>query len=215
MRIIASFLAILALALLAAAESAMLLDPANPFWSEAAPETYRVRFETTKGNFVLEATRSLAPHGADRFYNLIRAGFYDGSRFYRVISGRFVQFGIAGDPRIASLWRDVRIPPDPERAHNLRGSFAFAMVTPDARTTQIFIATGDMTEQDGAGFAPFGRVVEGMDVLERLYAGYGERSGGGMRGGKQEKLFEGGNRYLDEDFTLLDKLLRAVIVSGR
>jgi homoserine O-acetyltransferase len=215
MRIIASFLAILALALLAAADSAMLLDPANPFWSEAAPETYRVRFETTKGNFVLEATRSLAPHGADRFYNLIRAGFYDGSRFYRVISGRFVQFGIAGDPRIASLWRDVRIPPDPERAHNLRGSFAFAMVTPDARTTQIFIATGDMTEQDGAGFAPFGRVVEGMDVLERLYAGYGERSGGGMRGGKQEKLFEGGNRYLDEDFTLLDKLLRAVIVSGR
>lgn len=212
MRGIPSCLAIVAIGILSAAEAGFFLDPGNPFWNEAAPETYRARFETTKGSFVLEATRALAPHGADRFYNLIRAGFYDDSRFYRVISGRFVQFGIAGDPKIASLWRDRRIPSDPERAHNLRGSFAFAMVTPDARTTQIFITTGDMTAQDGAGFAPFGRVVEGMDVLERLYAGYGEQSGGGMRAGRQDKLFEEGNRYLDRNFPQLDKLIRAVIL---
>jgi cyclophilin family peptidyl-prolyl cis-trans isomerase len=215
MRRIPSCLPLVAIAILSAAENRMLLDPGNPFWAAAAPETYRARFETTKGNFVLEATRALAPHGADRFYNLIRAGFYDDSRFYRVISGRFVQFGIAGDPKIDSLWRDVRIPPDPERAHNVRASFAFAMVTPDARTTQIFIATGDMTAQDGTGFAPFGRVMEGMDVLERLYSGYGEHSGGGMRAGRQQRLFEEGNRYLDQNFPQLDKLLRAVIVSGR
>jgi homoserine O-acetyltransferase len=201
-----------AIAILSAAEASLLFDPGNSFWTEAAPETYRARFETTKGSFVLEATRALAPHGADRFYNLIRAGFYDDSRFYRVISGRFVQFGIAGDPKIASVWRDRRIPADPERAHNVRGCFAFAMVTPDARTTQIYIATGDMTAQDGTGFAPFGKVVEGMDVLERLYAGYGERSGGGMRAGRQDKLFEEGNGYLDRNYPELDKLIHAAIV---
>lgn len=197
---------------LPAANRTVLLDPANPFWAQAAPASYRVRIETTKGAFVLEATRALAPHGADRFYNLVRAGFYDDSRFYRVIAGSFVQFGIAGDPAIAAVWRDRRIPPDRERAGNVRGSFAFAMVTPDARTTQIFVATGDMTRQDGQGFAPFGRVVEGMEVLERLYAGYGERSGGGMRAGHQQKLFEEGNAYLDREFPKLDRLIRAAIV---
>src|SRR4051812_5558310 len=177
-----------------------------------APETYRVRVETTKGSFVLEATRSLAPHGADRFYHLVETGFYDNSRFFRVIQGRFAQFGIAGDPKLAALWRDAKLPADPERASNARGSFAFAMITPDARTTQIFIATGDMTQQDGTGFAPFGKVIEGMDVVEKLYAGYGERSGGGMRAGRQEKLFEEGNAYLDREFPLLDRLVRARIV---
>ncbi|HEY1336498.1 MAG TPA: peptidylprolyl isomerase [Bryobacteraceae bacterium] len=177
-----------------------------------APETFRVRVETTKGAFVLEAVRALAPHGADRFYRLVESGYYDDSRFYRVIARRFVQFGIAGDPKVSAAWRERRISADPERASNVRGSFAFAMATPDARTTQIYVATGDMTAQDGQGFAPFGKVVEGMDVLERLYSGYGERSGGGIRGGKQQKLFEEGNAYLDREFPELDKLIRARIV---
>jgi cyclophilin family peptidyl-prolyl cis-trans isomerase len=192
--------------------AAALRDPAHWLWRQPAPERYRVRIETTKGSFVLEATRALAPHGADRFYHLVETGFYDDSRFFRVIQGRFAQFGIAGDPELAAIWRDARIPTDPESAPNARGSFAFAMVTPDARTTQIFIATGDMTQQDGTGFAPFGKVIEGMEVIEKLYSEYGERSGGGMRAGRQAKLFEEGNAYLDREFPLLDRLVRARIV---
>jgi peptidyl-prolyl cis-trans isomerase A (cyclophilin A) len=191
---------------------AALRDPAHPLWNRPAPETYRVRVETATASFVLEVTRSLAPHGADRFYHLVETGFYDDSRFYRVNAGRFAQFGIAGDPKIAAVWRDVKIPTDPERASNVRGSFAFAMAMPDARTTQIYICTGDLTQQDGTGFAPFGKVVEGMDVVEKLYSGYGERSGGGIRAGRQAKLFEEGNAYLDRDFPMLDKLVRARIV---
>jgi homoserine O-acetyltransferase len=106
----------------------------------------------------------------------------------------------------------VKIPADPERASNVRGSFAFAMATPEARTTQIYICTGDMTQQDGTGFAPFGKVVEGMDVVEKLYSGYGERSGGGIRAGKQARLFEEGNAYLDREFPMLDRLVRARVV---
>jgi cyclophilin family peptidyl-prolyl cis-trans isomerase len=192
--------------------AAALRDPSHWLWSQPAPDNYRVRIETTKGSFVLEATRVLAPHGADRFYHLVETRFYDDSRFFRVIEGRFAQFGIAGNPGLAAVWRDGKIPVDRERASNARGSFAFAMVTPDARTTQIFIATGDMTQQDGTGFAPFGKVIDGMDVVEKLYAGYGERSGGGMRAGRQAKLFEEGNAYLDREFPMLDRLVRARIV---
>jgi len=192
--------------------AAALRDPSHALWNRPAPETYRVRIETTKGSFVLEATRALAPHGADRFYHLVETGFYDDSRFFRVIAGRFAQFGVPGSPALAAIWRDARIQVDPERSSNTRGSFAVAMVTPDARTTQIFIATGDMTQQDGTGFAPFGRVVEGIGIVDRLYSEYGERSGGGMRAGRQAKLFEEGNAYLDREFPQLDRLIRATIV---
>jgi imidazolonepropionase-like amidohydrolase/cyclophilin family peptidyl-prolyl cis-trans isomerase len=178
-----------------------------------APEVYRVKIETTKGSFVMEVNRGLAPLGADRFYHLVQIGFYDNSRFYRAITGRFVQFGIAGDPAVASTWRNDRFPDDPVRASNIRGTFAFAMTGPDTRTTQIYINTGDQLQQDAMGFAPFGKVVEGMDVVDKLYQGYGERSGGGMRAGKQDKLFEEGNAYLDREFPLLDKLLSARIVT--
>ena len=209
--------AVILLALSAAAQTpaerdAALRDPSHWVWTRAAPERYSVRIETTKGSFVLEATRALAPHGADRFYHLIVCGFYDDSRFFRVIQGRFAQFGIAGDPKLSAVWHDARIPADAERASNVRGSFAFAMVTPDARTTQIYIATGDMTQQDGTGFAPFGKVVAGMDVVEKLYSGYAERSGGGMRAGHQARLFEEGNAYLDREFPLLDRIIRGRIV---
>jgi len=190
----------------------MLRNPQDSFWKRPSPSVYRVRIQTTKGDFVLEVTRSQAPLGADRFYHLVQAGFYDNSRFYRVIAGRFVQFGIAGDPKIAQVWRDASFPDDPVRASNVRGTFAFAMTGPNARTTQIYINTGDQSRLDKMGFAPFGKVVEGMDVVDSLYSGYGERSGGGMRGGHQGKLFEEGNAYLDREFPQLDKVIRAKIV---
>jgi cyclophilin family peptidyl-prolyl cis-trans isomerase len=181
--------------------------------AQPAPETYRVKVETIKGSFTLEVTRALAPLGADRFYQLVESGFYNDSRFYRVISGRFAQFGIAGDPRIARIWRDKPFPDDPVRARNTRGTFAFAMTGPNTRTTQIYINVTDQPRQDADGFAPFGKVVEGMEVVDKLYSGYGESSGGGMRGGKQGKLFEEGNAYLDREFPLLDKLVRARVVT--
>lgn len=190
-----------------------LKNPGDALWTTPAPAVYRAKIETTKGVFVLEVTRSLAPRGADRFYHLVECGFYDNSRFYRVIAGRFVQFGIAGDPEIAQVWRDARFPDDPVRASNVRGTFAFAMTGQNARTTQIYINTGDQSRLDAMGFAPFGKVVEGMDVVDRLYSGYGEHSGGGMRAGHQGKLFEEGNTYLDREYPLLDKLIRATVIS--
>ncbi len=190
-----------------------LRDPRNKIWTRPAPEIYRAKIETDKGAFTLEVTRALAPLGADRFYHLVESGFYDDSRFYRIIAGRFAQFGIAGDPRIARIWRSESFPDDPVRASNTRGTFAFAMTGPNARTTQIYINVSDQPRQDADGFAPFGKVVEGMQVVDRLYSGYAETSGGGMRGGKQGKLFEEGNAYLDREFPLLDKLQHARIVN--
>jgi homoserine O-acetyltransferase len=189
-----------------------LRDPKNSLWTQPAPEVYRVLIKTTKGNITLEVTRALAPRGADRFYHLVEVGFYNDSRFYRVITGRFAQFGIAGDPAIAKIWQNERFPDDPVKDTNVRGTFAFAMTGPDARTTQIYVNTGDQSRLDAMGFAPFGKVVEGMDVVDSLYAGYAEQSGGGMRAGHQGKLFDEGNAYLDREFPLLDKLLRAEIV---
>ena len=206
--------------LLAAASQALapekrsraLQDPHDSLWSQPAPGIYRVRMETAKGIVLLDVTRALAPRGADRFYHLVQVGFYDNSRFFRVISGRFAQFGIAGDPAIAKIWQNERFPGDPVRDSNVRGTFAFAMTGPDARTTQIYINTGDQSRLDPAGFAPFGKVAEGMSIIDKLYAGYGETSGGGMRAGHQGKLFEEGNAYLDREFPLLDRLVRAEII---
>jgi cyclophilin family peptidyl-prolyl cis-trans isomerase len=189
-----------------------LRDPKNPLWSKRAPDVYRVRIDTSKGSVVLEVTRALAPRGADRFYHLIENGFYDDSRFFRVIAGRFAQFGIPGNPAIAEIWRNQSFPDDPVRANNTRGTFAYAMTGPDARTTQIYINTSDQLQQDAQGFAPFGKVAEGMDVVDKLYSGYGETSGSGMRAGKQGRLFEEGNAYLDREFPRLDKLIRARII---
>jgi cyclophilin family peptidyl-prolyl cis-trans isomerase len=188
-----------------------LRDPKNALWSERAPDVYSVRLDTSKGSFVCEVTRALAPRGADRFHHLVETGFYDDSRFFRVIAGRFAQFGISGNPAIAGIWRNQAFPDDPVRASNKRGTFAYAMTGPDARTTQIYINTSDQLQQDAQGFAPFGKVIGGMDIVDQLYSGYGERSGSGMRAGKQARLFEEGNAYLDRDFPLLDKLIRARI----
>jgi homoserine O-acetyltransferase len=198
--------------LAAGAQAPALSDPKNAIWSKKAPDVYRVRIDTSKGSVVLEVTRALAPRGVDRFYHLVETGFYDDSRFFRVIAGRFAQFGIPGNPAIGGIWRNQSFPDDPVRASNTRGTFAYAMTGPDARTTQIYINTSDQLQQDVQGFAPFGKVIEGMDVVDKLYSGYGETSGSGMRAGKQGRLFEEGNAYLDREFPRLDKLIRARIM---
>ena len=188
---------------------AALLDPRHPLWRERAPDDFRVLIETSTGPFVVEAHRAWAPRGADRFYNLVRAGFFDDSRFFRVRAGFIAQFGIAGDPAVAAVWRAESIPDDSARQTNARGFVSYAMTGPDTRTTQLFISLADNSRLDAEGFAPIGRVIDGTDVVDRLYAGYDEDAGGGMRGGKQGPIFEGGNAYLDRAYPLLDKLVRA------
>lgn len=181
--------------------------------SRRSPDLFRVKIETTAGNFVIEVHRDWSPHGADRFYELVRDGYYNDSRFFRVVQGRWVQFGISGDSRIARRWRHRVIPDDPLLEHNTPGFVAFANTGPNTRSTQVYINTGDNSRNDREnGFAPFGRVVEGMDMVEKLYAGYGEHSGGGMRAGHQEAMFAEGNAYLDREFPRLDKLIRASMV---
>ena len=173
----------------------VLLHPDAAAMHERAPETYRARFETSKGRFVIEVHRDWAPNGADRFYNLVRHGFYDGARFFRIRAGVFAQFGINGNPAIASAWRSATIPDDPWKGvSNERGTIAYAFRDRDGRTTQVFISLRDNSaDDDKEPFVPFGRVVEGMDVVDSLYSGYGERSGGGIRAGHQDPVFAGGN----------------------
>ena len=187
-----------------------------PFWHHKAPKVFRVKFETTAGSFVLEAHRVWSPHGADRFYQLVRTKYYDDSRFFRVVPGRWAQFGINGNPTIAQQQRRITIPDDALKRHNTAGYVAFSNTGPDTRSTQVYINLGDNTARNDveAGFAPFGQVVEGMDVVERLYGGYGEHSGGGMRAGHQDQIFEGGNAYLDREYPKLDKLIRATILKS-
>jgi homoserine O-acetyltransferase len=150
----------------------------------------------------------------DRFYNLVRFGYYDDMRIHRIRAGDFVQWGIHGDPAISQAWRQHPIKDDPVKASNLRGTIAFAHGEPaDDRTTQVYINLRDKPEMDAMDFSVMGRVVEGMDVADRLYADYAEQAGGGIRGGKQDPVFEGGNAYLDANFPRLDRILRATITS--
>jgi peptidyl-prolyl cis-trans isomerase A (cyclophilin A) len=189
---------------------------ALPFWHHKTPEVFRVKFETTAGSFLIEAHRDWSPHGADRFYQLVRTKYFDDSRFFRVVPGRWVQFGINGNPTLAQQQRHIIIPDDPLKQHNTPGYVAFSNTGPNTRSTQVFINLGDNSARNDieAGFAPFGQVVEGMDVVERLYSGYGEHSGGGMRAGHQDRIFEGGNAYLDREYPKLDKLLRVTLMKS-
>lgn len=197
----------------ASAPASLLLHPDAPEMNRQAPALFNARLQTSKGVIVIEVHRDWAPHGADRFYNLVRAGYYDGARFFRVIEGRWAQFGINGDPRISNAWRTQTFPDDPRRVSNVRGTVAFAFAVPDGRTTQVFINLRDNSAtHDAEPFVPFGKVTEGMDVADRLNAEYGESSGSGIRAGRQEPLFEWGNRYLEENFPRLDYIQRAVIV---
>src|SRR5712664_3512 len=138
-------------------------NPADPGFAQQAPDSFRARFSTTKGDFVIVVHRAWAPHGADRFYNLVRSGYFDGVRFFRVIPGFMAQFGIHGAPHLAAPWRAALIPDAPVRQRNVRGTVSFATAGPGTRTTQLFINYGDNHRLDGMGFSPFARVVEGMD----------------------------------------------------
>ena len=179
-----------------------------------APTVFRVRVETTAGNFVIEAHRAWSPNGADRLHQLVLAGFFNDSRFFRVVPGFVAQFGIAGDPKNAQAWRNKTIPDDPVIKSNQRGFISYAMTGPNTRTTQLYINLTDNSRLDAQGFAPVGQVIEGMEVVDQLYSGYGEASGGGMRGGKQAKLFEEGNTWLDREFPKLHRLVRATVISA-
>ena len=179
----------------------------------AAPSVFQVRLETTKGAIVIEVHRDWAPNGADRFYQLVTSRYYDGNRFFRVVAGRWAQFGINGDPTVAKAWRDRAIPDDPRRQSNVRGTVAFAFAVPHGRTTQVYIALTDLSAtQDEQGFVPFGRVVSGMEMADALNSEYGESSGSGIRAGRQQPLFDGGNAYLDRAFPRLDRIVNAVVL---
>ncbi len=182
-----------------------LLNPQSPAMQAKAPETFNARFETSAGAFTVQVTRAWAPAGADRFYNLVKNGFFDGTRFFRVVPGFVVQFGLSGDPAISARWHLASIPDDPVQQHNTRGTITFATGGPNTRTTQLFINFADNLNLDGMGFSPFGKVVDGMGVVDRIYAGYGERP--------NQELIEGrGTAYLASQFPKLDSIATATIV---
>jgi peptidyl-prolyl cis-trans isomerase A (cyclophilin A) len=212
MRLQVSFaLAALALGLVAGASAAgagNLSDPAA--LNAKAPAVYKAKFDTSKGPFVVEVHRDWAPRGADRFYNLVKNGFYDNARFFRVIEGFMVQFGINGDPNVAGAWRDADIKDDPVTQSNERGTITFATAGPNTRTTQVFINFGDNAGLDGQGFSPFGKIVSGMEVVDSLYGGYGEGAPNG-NGPDQGRIQSQGNAYLEQDFPKLDFIKSATI----
>ncbi len=187
-----------------------LPNPDDAGFERRAPDRSHVRLETTRGTIVLEMRREWAPHGVDRFYNLVRAGYYNDTAVFRIRAGVWAQFGINGDPAIARRWRSRTIPDDPRVLSNVRGTVAYAFKDPGGRTTQVFINLRDNSVgHDAEPFVPFARVVEGMNVADALYADYGERAGGGIRAGRQDPVFDGGNVYLRREFPKLDYIRRA------
>ncbi len=183
-----------------------LMNPAA--MNEKAPDVFRAKFDTTKGTFVIEVTRAWAPLGADRFYNLVKNGFYDNCRFFRVVPNFMVQFGINGDPKLNTVWRQAQIKDDPVKKSNTRGYVTYAMAGPNTRTTQIFINFNDRNAQlDGQGFSPFGKVVEGMNIVDSITAQYGESP-------DQGNIQMQGNAYLEKSFPKLDYIKSAVIVTS-
>jgi peptidyl-prolyl cis-trans isomerase A (cyclophilin A) len=185
-----------------AAASAALRTPAK--LTETAPATFKVNFDTSAGPFVIEVTRAWAPKGADRFYNLVKHGYYNGNRFFRVVSGFIVQFGLYGDPKVQAVWRNANIGDDPVTQSNKRGTVVFATAGPNTRTTQLFINFADNGGLDGRGFAPFGTVVSGMEVVDKINPQYGQDPDRG-------RIQMEGNAYLNKDFPKLDFIKSATI----
>jgi peptidyl-prolyl cis-trans isomerase A (cyclophilin A) len=176
-----------------------------------APDTFKAQFETTKGKFTIEVTRSLSPNGADRFYNLVRSGYFKDIAFFRVIPGFMCQFGINGDPRVSAAWRPATIQDEPVKSGNTRGAITFAKGGPNSRTTQLFINFGDNSRLDSMGFPSFGKVVEGMDVVDKINGEYGEGAPGG-RGPDQQRIQMEGNAYLKREFPDLDYIKSATLL---
>lgn len=177
----------------------------------ASPEVYQVEFDTTKGKFVVEVHREWAPHGADRFYQLVQDKFFDQVKFFRAVEGFMVQFGIHGDPNISAKWRENMIPDDPVVKSNTRGMITYAKPGfPNSRTTQVFINYGNNGNLDGMGFAPFGEIISGMDVVDALYKGYGEEPSR-----FQPQIQQQGNAFLEQAFPELDSIITARLVGPK
>ena len=186
----------------------LLYWPTDPFWSTRAPDSVLVDIETNRGTITVELRRAWAPHGVDRAYNLARAGYFDDSRFYRVVDGFIAQFGLAGDPVIAGVWNRETLPPDARRVSNTRGTVSFAQFKPGDRTTTLFINLRDNPRLDALGFAPVGRVVTGIAVADRLYAGYGERP---MAPANTTRLYGEANAFLDAKYPKLDRIRKVTV----
>jgi peptidyl-prolyl cis-trans isomerase A (cyclophilin A) len=187
----------------------------NPALLKAkAPDLFKVRLVTTKGDFVIQVHRDWAPNGADRFYNLVRNGFFTDVSFFRAIPGFMVQFGISPNPALSKAWEHADIKDDPVKQSNKRGYLTFAATSaPNSRSTQLFINLVDNSRLDPSGFAPIGEVVEGMDVVDKLYTGYGEGAPGGA-GPDQQQIVEKGKPYLDKNFPQLDSIKSATIIES-
>lgn len=191
-----------------------LLDPKNPAVNQTAPAEFKVKFTTSKGDFTVQVTRAWAPKGADRFYNLVKNNFFDEVRFFRVIKTPkpfMAQFGIHGDPRVSAAWENATIKDDPVKESNKRGMLSFATAGADTRTTQIFINYSDNSRLDVSGFSPFGKVTEGMDTVDKLYADYGDGPPEG-RGPNQGRIRQEGNAYLKQAYPDLDYIKTARVV---
>jgi peptidyl-prolyl cis-trans isomerase A (cyclophilin A) len=171
-----------------------------------APARYDAVFNTTAGRFVVAVTRAWAPHGADRFYNLVKHGFFNGAAFFRVVPGFVVQFGLNPSPAVDKAWSTASIPDDPVKQSNRAGYVSFASAGPDTRTTQVFINFGDNARLDKMGFSPFGKVVSGMNAVMKIYAGYGEEP-------SQDEIAAKGKAYLDKSFPRLDRITSTTIVA--
>jgi peptidyl-prolyl cis-trans isomerase A (cyclophilin A) len=186
-----------------------LLSPSS--LREQAPDVFKAKFTTTKGEFVIEVTRAWSPHGADRFYNLVKNQFYDGAAFFRVVPDFVAQFGIHPQPEISAAWGRATIPDDLLNESNARGKVTFATAGTNMRTTQVFINLADNSNLDSMGFTPFGEVIEGMEVVDKLYGGYGEGPPDG-KGPDQDLIYTQGKAYLEKKFPELDTIKTAVIV---
>jgi peptidyl-prolyl cis-trans isomerase A (cyclophilin A) len=193
-------------------DRAKLLTPSDAAFTTPAPAVSRVRLDTTKGPVVIEVTRAWAPLGADRFINLVRHGYYDDARIFRIRAKTWAQFGIAGEPKVAQAWRPMTFADDPPVGQsNVRGTVAFAFAVPNGRTTQVFINLRDNSAtHDKEPFVPFGRVVEGLEAADAFNAEYGEGLGG-IRGGKQDAGFKEGNVFFDREFPRLDRIRTATV----
>lgn len=195
-------------------DSPAYADPSK--LTEKAPDTFKAVFNTTKGNFTIEVTRSLAPNGADRFYNLAKSGYFNNIAFFRVVPGFMVQFGIHGDPAVSAKWADANIPDDPVKGSNTRGTITYAMSSaPNSRSTQLFINFGDNSRLDGMGFAPFGKVTSGMDVVDKIYGGYGDMPEQGGNGPDPGGIASQGNAYLKKNFPKLDYIKSVTVITEK
>jgi peptidyl-prolyl cis-trans isomerase A (cyclophilin A) len=182
----------------------------GPAKLEHAPDVYKVKFETSKGDFVVQVNKEWAPIGAERFFQLVQSGFYDKARFFRVVPRFMVQFGINADPKVSMLWQNMVISDDPVKQSNTRGKITFATRGANTRTTQVFINYADNARLDNSGFSPFGEVLSGMEVVDSLYSGYGEVAPRG-NGPRSELMQTQGNEYLERDFPRLDYIKKATI----